>query len=175
MREVQQEARSDSLQSHVGKNLLLMDISDARDALHLNDDFILDQQVDPERAVEGETLVTDGHRNFSIDMQMVQSQVVREASLVGGFQKSRPKGPVHFDRRPNYPIGQVGKIPRSPFYDRASFMPLHVPLQVLHEMIFPALLGANDAIRSATVQNRDGPDVILRSHEEPPRYVADAL
>ena len=58
-------------------------------------------------------LVFDRLRVLKEERDAVQSQLVRQALLIRGFEQDRSKVPVDLDRTANHPVGQLIEFPPS--------------------------------------------------------------
>jgi len=76
----------------------------------LENDLIFDQNVDPISAIEAATLIVYRHRFFHVEIDIVQSQLVSQALLVGGLQQPGAQSPVHFNSTTDHFVGKLAEI-----------------------------------------------------------------
>jgi hypothetical protein len=82
-----------------------MDWGELVDGFELKENFILDDQVGSEAAIESEVFVTDGDFLLRGDRETSIGEFEGEAFLINRFQKSRTKFPMHSHSASNNRFG----------------------------------------------------------------------
>lgn len=95
--EVDEESDGQAQEFEVGDELGFVDGEEAVHGFELEDDMAVDDEVETVAAVEGEAFVGEGERNLTLDVKFAQGELMREAVLVGRFEKSRPQVAVDLD------------------------------------------------------------------------------
>lgn len=72
-----------------------------RDGLQLDDNLALDEQVKTISTVDSYAFVQDRQSLLTLHMQVTLRQLVRQASLVGGFEQAGTERTVHGYRGPD--------------------------------------------------------------------------
>lgn len=88
--EVNQEAKLKISQLQIGQNLSDMNWRNLFDGFQFHDDRTLDENVDPITDVKGASLEDDWTRALNFDVQILTTESMREASLVGRLKQTRP-------------------------------------------------------------------------------------
>jgi hypothetical protein len=97
--EINQQADSDAAQSQVRQKLRLMNWMDCFDALHFDDNQILDDQVDP--VAQFDFFSVENHRQPDLagDCKSAFPKFMSKTSLVGALQQSGTKYGVNVHSR----------------------------------------------------------------------------
>ncbi|HMO25490.1 MAG TPA: hypothetical protein PKB10_04410, partial [Tepidisphaeraceae bacterium] len=108
-RDIEVEDQSDrpAAESEIGQELGVMDRCKFLDGFHLNHDRRFDEQIDPIAAIEGHSLVDDGQRAFSDEVDLTMLKLMTETPRISGFQQPRSQLPMHLDRSTNDRFGKL--------------------------------------------------------------------
>jgi hypothetical protein len=91
-----------------------MDRVNLLDGFQLDNDAVLNQYVELEVGAHAMSFVCDGNSTFALGSQRGLAEFDEQAFAVNGFQQSRTKGAVYFNRATNNPITDQFDILRLP-------------------------------------------------------------
>jgi hypothetical protein len=97
--EVDEEADGEAGEFEIGHELGFMDRQKLFYGLQLDDDSLLDEQVDPVAAIEGNRFVLNGKIDLSTKRYASQGELVAHALFVSRLEQPWAEGPMHLDRR----------------------------------------------------------------------------
>src|SRR5688572_11916187 len=108
--EVQNQANSIARNTQIGEHLHDVHGLDTRNALHLDDDQPLDNEID---AVLGDALpfVEQRNRDLSVDSQTTRAKFMTERTLIDRLEKAGSELPMDFYGTRDDSFGRVGVQP----------------------------------------------------------------
>ncbi len=74
-----------------------MDWQNSLDCFQLQNNFLIDNQIDPVAAIELETFVQDWELNLAFEGHPAQMQFVAQALFISGLWQPRAQVPVHLN------------------------------------------------------------------------------
>jgi len=83
--------------AQIGQQLSFVNGEYLFDCLQFNDYEVINKEVDPVRRVEPYTLIDHRELDLASESYTAQLKLLAQAVLIGFFQQSRAKLPVHFD------------------------------------------------------------------------------
>jgi len=108
--EVEEKSNPTTGQAQIGEQLGLEDRIGSFNTLHLHDQTLLDEEIEPQFS-EGGSLVANGQRDLTSYQQSGVQDFALQRRLVDRFQKARPKFAVNLDgasqnsfRNPIHPL-----------------------------------------------------------------------
>ena len=75
--------------------------------LNLDNQFVLNQQIEPIGAIETKSLIVNRKAHLPLEVDTSAAQLKAETLIVSRLEQAGTKVPMHFDRRPDHPLRQL--------------------------------------------------------------------
>ena len=105
--EVEYETERERGNLQIGEDLCFMNGYHLFDALYLNDDCLVDDEIRPVDSVNGMTLIYDRNRRLASHRETKSLKFNVQTFLVNGFEQPWSKLSVDFDRSANDTPGKI--------------------------------------------------------------------